>query len=318
MAGLENAAGATLLPSGMAAIAAVVESLTGAPPIVVAPHDGYGGARAYLRDLDEHGAIALRLVDTVDTDAVAAASAGAALLIIETISNPLLRVPDLPACIATAHAAGAEVLVDNTFATPLLCRPLDHGADLVVHSLTKYIGGHTDLVLGAVAARSAARLDRVRERRTLAGAIPGVLETWLALRGMRTLDVRFRRQCASALELARRLERTAGVLRVHHPGLPSHPQHDRAAQLLDGGFGAVVSLELLGGAERAEAFCQAVRLWTHTTSLGGVESTLERRARYAADAEVAPPSLVRLSVGIEDVDDLEADLVAALRTSGAA
>jgi cystathionine gamma-synthase len=208
-------------------------------------------------------------------------------------------------------------MVDSTFSTPVLVRPLEHGADIVVHSLTKYVNGHSDLVLGACIARDAGVRDALASRRTMTGSIAGPVEAWLALRGLRTIDVRFRRQCASALELAGRLEAHPGVASVSYPGLPSHPQHERAAAVLTGGFGAVVGIDVRGGAEAADRVGETTVLWQHATSLGGVESTLERRSRYEIDAEICPPGYLRLSVGVEDVDDLWEDLSAALDAAGA-
>lgn len=308
---LEGGAGAVLFASGMAAITAAVEQVpVGAH--VVGSDSSYSGTRRLLRELDESGRLRATFVDITDTDAVVAALDGAALLCLETITNPLLGVCDLPACLGAARDAGVRTLVDSTFATPILVRPLEHGADIVVHSLTKYVNGHSDVLLGACIARDALTREALASRRTMTGGIAGPVEAWLALRGLRTLDVRFRRQCASALELARRLEGHPGVASVRYPGLPSHPQHERARALLDGGFGAVVGVELRAGADAAEDVGTKTRLWEHATSLGGVESTLERRARYEIDAEICPTGYLRLSVGVEDVDDLWDDLSAAI------
>jgi cystathionine gamma-synthase len=202
------------------------------------------------------------------------------------------------------------VVVDNTFATPLLQRPLADGADLVVHSATKYIGGHSDLLLGAVVTASPELAARLRRRRGLTGGTPGALECYLALRGARTLPVRLERACASALTLAQRLEGHPEVERVRHPGLQTHPTHDVARRVL-GGFGAMVSFDVAGGAARADAVCGSLRLIRHATSLGAVESTIERRAALPGQ-EHLPPGLLRLSVGCEHVDDLWRDLEAAL------
>ncbi|HUY61089.1 MAG TPA: PLP-dependent transferase, partial [Candidatus Dormibacteraeota bacterium] len=255
------------------------------------------------------------LVDSTDTGAVAAACAGAALLCLETMTNPLLGVPDLPAVIAVARAQGVPVMVDNTFATPCLARPLTWGADWVVHSATKYIGGHSDLLLGMVVVADAARLEALRAYRTHQGANPGQLETWLALRGLRTLPLRVRRQVATAAILAARLATHPAVRAVHHPSLPGHPQHALARRLMPEGGGATVAVELQGTAEAAEAVCRGTRLWRHATSLGGVESTLERRARWVLEGYL-PATLLRLSVGIEDPDDLYWDLGAAFAAAG--
>lgn len=308
---LEGGAGTVVFGSGMAALAAVVE-LVPVGARVLLPANGYSGTRRLASDLDRTGRLVAVPVDIADTQAVVEAGAGAALWLLESVTNPLLTVPDLVACVAAGHAAGALVAVDSTFATPLTLRPLELGADIVVHSLTKYAGGHSDLVLGSTTVTDAGLGERLRSWRTAAGSIPGQLETWLCLRGLRTLDVRLRRQMASAAVLAERLGAHGAVERVHYPGLASHPHHRRAAAQQHGGFGAVVSFETSGGAERAETVCASTRLWGHATSLGGVESTLERRARYALDAEIVPASLIRLSVGIEDVDDLWSDLDQAL------
>jgi cystathionine gamma-synthase len=189
-------------------------------------------------------------------------------------------------------------VVDNTFNTPLLARPLEQGADVVVHSVTKFLAGHSDVVLGALVTSSDTLLDRLHSHRTLHGAIPGPHEAWLALRGMRTLHLRLERSCANAAQLANRLAGHPAVAQVRYPD-----------------FGAIVCIELTGGRSAAEAVEQAVRLWLPATSLGGVESSLERRRRHAAEPDSVPEELVRLSVGVEDVEDLWRDLDAALRTT---
>lgn len=314
LAGLDEGAAAVVFASGVAALATVLATLPSGAA-VVGPGNGYSGTRRLLAELDAAGRIEARLVDVADTAAVAAAVEGAALCVVETITNPLLTVCDVPACVAAAHGEGARVVVDSTFTTPLTIRPLRCGADLVVHSLTKYAGGHSDLVLGAVICAEASTAAELVSLRTRDGAIPGQLESWLTLRGLRTLEVRFRRQMENAALLAHRLAAHPSVVRALYPGLADHPHHERAARLLEGGFGAVVGIEVEGGAERAEAVCQSTRLWTHATSLGGTESTLERRGRYALDAEVCAPGFLRLSVGIEDPGDLWSDLAAALEAT---
>jgi cystathionine gamma-synthase len=206
--------------------------------------------------------------------------------------------------------------VDNTFATPLVQRPLDLGADVVVHSVTKYLAGHSDVVLGATVCRPGELLMALRRHRTVRGAVPGPWEAWLALRGIRTVHLRIERAQANAAELARRLVGHPAVARVRHPSLPHDPGHVRASEQMRG-FGAIVSIEVAGDAATADAVSAAVRLWVPATSLGGVESTLERRRRNASEPAVVPESLLRLSVGIEDVEDLWEDLDAALSASGA-
>jgi cystathionine gamma-synthase len=311
LAALDDGAAAVVFSAGVAALAAVFGTVPPGAP-VVAPHNGYSGTRRLLHELHAAGRIEARLVDIADTEAVTAAVGGAALCCLEPITNPQLTVCDVPGCTAAAHAAGCRVLVDSTFTTPCAMRPLRLGADLVVHSLTKYAGGHSDLILGAVITAEESDAAALRSLRTRDGSIPGQLETWLTLRGLRTLEVRFRRQMENAAGLADRLSEHPEVVRVIYPGLPDHPHHERAARLLEGGFGAVVGIEVEGGIERADALCRATRLWSHATSLGSTESTLERRGRYDLDAALCAPGFLRLSVGIEDAGDLWADLEAAL------
>jgi cystathionine gamma-synthase len=311
LAGLDDGTAAVVFSAGVAALAAVFGTVPPGAP-VVGPHNGYSGTRRLLHELHAAGRIEARLVDIADTEAVTEAVEGATLCCLEPITNPQLTVCDVPACAAAAHAAGCRVLVDSTFTTPCAMRPLRLGADLVVHSLTKYAGGHSDLILGAVITAEESDAAALRSLRTRDGSIPGQLETWLTLRGLRTLEVRFRRQMENAAGLAERLSEHPEVVRVTYPGLPDHPHHERAARLLEGGFGAVVGVEVEGGVERADAVCRATRLWSHATSLGSTESTLERRGRYDLDAPLCAPGFLRLSVGIEDAGDLWADLDAAL------
>jgi cystathionine gamma-synthase len=279
--------------SGMAAIAAVLDLLP-AGGRVVAPRHSYTGTIGQLRDSAERGRLTVDLVDITDTAAVSAAADGAACVWIESPTNPALEVADLPAIAAAGRAAGALVVVDNTFATPLVQRPLELGADVVVHAATKAIAGHSDVLMGATVVADDARHDALLGIRSLRGAIPAPLEAFLALRGLRTLPVRFERAQASAQVLVERLEAHPAVEDVRYPG-----------------FGGIVSI-VLADAEAADRFIGAVALWRHATSLGGVESTLERRRRWPAEAPTIPEGLVRLSVGLEHPDDLWADLTAAL------
>ncbi|MGB3257514.1 MAG: PLP-dependent aspartate aminotransferase family protein [Ornithinimicrobium sp.] len=292
--------------SGMASISAVL-SLVPHAGVVVAPHHAYSGTTALLADLSASGAITVRHVDISDSDEVLAAMAlepAADLLIAESPTNPMLEVADLAAVVAAGHDIGALVMVDNTFATPLLQRPLEDGADIVIHSATKYLSGHSDVVLGvAVTADTEAGRElgeRLHAHRTSRGAIPGPMEAWLALRGLRTLAVRTERSGATAALLAQRLAEHPAVSRVRYPGWGSIVAMEVAAT--DGG----------SGADSAEAVCAQTQLWTHSTSLGGVESQIERRRRHVAEVETVPDNLVRLSVGIESVDDLWRDLSSAL------
>jgi cystathionine gamma-synthase len=257
----------------------------------------------------------VRLVDITDTAATIEAMTGAGLVWLESPANPLLGVADLPALIEAAHQQQATVVVDATFCSPMVLRPLEYGADIAMHSATKYLAGHSDLLMGALISADEQVSAALRGRRDLTGAVPGALEAYLTLRGIRTLAVRMERAQANAGELAGRLACHPLVSRVRYPGLADDPGHERARRLHDG-FGAMISFEVAGDAEMAEALCQNVRLITHATSLGGVESLIERRARYAVDAaNGTPPNLLRLSVGIEHVDDLWDDLSAALEAA---
>ncbi len=289
---------ALVLASGMAAVAAAFSLLPHGGTVVV-PDAAYNGVMATVGDLEAAGAATVRRVDLTDTAAVVAALPGADLLWLESPTNPLLEVADLPALAAAAREHGVLTVVDNTFATPLLQRPLADGADVVVHSVTKFLAGHSDVLLGAVvtARTEAGRAlhARLYRHRQLQGGIPGPMEAWLALRGMRTLHLRLERACANAADLATRLEGHPAVQRVRYPG-----------------FGAIVSIEVAGGAVGAERVAAATRLWVHATSLGGVESLLERRRRQPNEPAKVPEELLRLSVGVEDVEDLWRDLSAAL------
>ncbi|HTX63888.1 MAG TPA: PLP-dependent transferase [Acidimicrobiales bacterium] len=302
---------AVAFSSGQAATAAVLDGL---PPgsVVVHPTSSYSGTRELLGVLADSGRLALRPVDVTDTEAVLGALPGAALVWIESPTNPLLGIAEVPRLVDAAGAQGVASVVDNTFATPVTQHPLEWGATMVVHSATKYIGGHSDLLLGAVVVRDEERLAALIRHRTLQGSVPGTVEAFLALRGLRTLPVRFARQQASAALLAGRLRLHPGVTRVRYPGLVDDPHHARAAAQMSG-FGAIVSFELEGAAA-ADALVAAVELVVPTTSLGGVESTLERRSRWPGEVGV-PAGLLRLSVGLEHPDDLWEDLSRALEAA---
>ncbi|CAA9382466.1 MAG: Cystathionine gamma-synthase [uncultured Nocardioides sp.] len=280
--------------SGMAAVTTVLD-LVGHGAKVVAPRHSYSGTVMQLADLEARGRIRAELVDITDTEAVVKACEDAALVWLESPTNPALEIADIATIAAAAHGAGAYVVVDNTFATPLLQTPLTLGADLVVHSATKYLAGHSDVLLGAVCTRDDELFGVLKNRRDLLGAIPGTFEAWLVLRGMRTLHVRVERAQANAQELVRRLGDHPALSEVRYPG-----------------FGAIVSVVLAQGALAADLLTHKTSLWVHATSLGGVESTLERRRRWKGEAPTIPEGLVRLSVGIEDVDDLWRDLREAL------
>ena len=297
--------------AGMAAVAAVLD-LVPLGGTVVMPTGAYSGSTQLAQQLAAEGLLNVREVSVADTDAVVAALEGADLILIESPTNPLLDVADLAAVGEAARAAGVLFAVDNTFATPLRQRPLDFGAQLVIHSATKYLSGHSDVLLGLTVTTDDELAARLHTYRTLRGAVPGPWEAWLVLRGIRTLALRVDRAGANAAELARRLVDHPAVGRVRHPSLPTDPGHERARTQMSG-FGAIVSIEVRGDSAAADRVCAATRLWVHTTSLGGVESTLERRRRYPSESVAVPETLLRLSVGIEDVDDLWRDLDAALR-----
>ncbi|GLY30127.1 aminotransferase class I/II-fold pyridoxal phosphate-dependent enzyme [Kineosporia sp. NBRC 101731] len=302
--------------SGMAAISAVL-NLVPLGGTVVIPDAPYSGTAQLAGELAAAGRLAVRPVPMADTDVVVGALEGADLVILETPTNPLMDVADLATIIAAARSREVLTAVDNTFATPLLQQPLSLGAHMVVHSATKYLSGHSDVLLGIVvtAEESPQLQQRLHGHRTINGAIPGPMEAWLVLRGLRTLALRVERASANAAELARRLGDHPAVAKVRYPGLPGHPGHELARAQMRG-FGAMLSFELNGSAEQAEKVCAATRLWVHTTSLGGVESSLERRRRHGGESKLVPESLIRLSAGIEDVEDLWADLSQALDAAG--
>jgi cystathionine gamma-synthase len=297
--------------SGMAALAAVLDEVS-VGGVVVAPSHSYYGSRSLLSGVPD-GRWTVQLVDVADTAATLEACVGADVLLVESPTNPLLEVADLRALCNGAHERGALVAVDNTFATPLGQRPLDYDADVVIHSVTKFLAGHSDVILGATVThpdREDLR-ERLRQRRSRHGAIPGPMEAFLALRGIRTLALRYERAESNARALATRLLAHPAVERVRYPGLDSDPWRERvASQMLGPGF--MVSFEVHGGAAAAEAVARAGRLVVHATSLGGIETTIERRARWAGEDDT-PPKLLRLSVGCEHVEDLWADLEHSLR-----
>jgi cystathionine gamma-synthase len=290
---------ALLFASGMAAITAAI-GLVPTGSTVVAPVGPYNGTAAVLAAAHAAGDLAVRWVDMSDTAASQAATVGAGLVWLESPTNPLLDTCDIPAIVEAAHDRGAIVVCDNTFATPLCQRPLADGADVVVHSVTKYLSGHSDVVLGACVTAPTPHGDdlagRLARARLLGGAIPGPTEAWLATRGLRTLSVRLTRASRNAAILAARLAAHPRVARVRYPG-----------------FGAMISLEVTGTGADAERVCRAAHLISRSTSLGGVESQWERRRRYAEEPPSTPDTLIRLSVGIEDVEDLWADLTGALQ-----
>ncbi len=299
---------AVAFASGMAAATALVDDLPHGSRVLVAA-DAYVEVRWLLGARATPGRISVAEVDPLDTEAVLAALPDADLLWMDAIANPMLDVAALDVILPAARRHGVLTTVDATLATPIFLRPLELGADFVLHSATKYIGGHSDLVLGALVARDPRAAARLAAGRSASGAVPGTMETWLALRGLRTLALRVERGAQTAAGLARRLQAHPRVSSVRYPGLSGDRAHEAASRQLDG-YGAVVSFEL-DGAEGAARVCERVALITHAGSLGGVETLIERQARWHEDPRV-PPGLLRLSVGCEDPEDLWRDLEAAL------
>ena len=312
--GLEG--GSTLcFASGMAAIAAIFEQLpTGS--LIALPDDCYQGVVGLAAAGQGRGRWTVRRIGVTDTSGWMEMCGVADLIWLESPSNPLLTVADLDVICAAPRKSGAILGVDSTFATPLNQRPLALGADVAVQSVTKFIGGHSDLLGGAVTARDAKLLAGLRQARELAGATPGMLETFLAARGARTLALRLERAQHNAMILAERLAHHPNVTVTRYPGLASHPTHAAARRQLQG-FGTIVSFDVRGDVSAADAVCTGLRLIQHATSLGSVESTIERRAGIPGQ-EHLPPTLLRLSVGIEAVEDLWTDLDRALRAAPSA
>ncbi|HNK63979.1 MAG TPA: PLP-dependent transferase [Anaerolineales bacterium] len=295
--------------SGMAAIAAVFDQLP-AGSIVALPDDCYQGVAGLAAAGEQRQRWTVHRVAVDDTAGWVRLCQDADLIWLESPSNPLLTVADLEVICAAPRKSGAIIAVDNTFATPLNQRPLDFGATVSLQSATKFIGGHSDLLAGVATTKSDAFWHALKKSRELTGATPGALESFLAVRGARTMALRLQRAQQTAMLLAERLEKHPCVTRVRYPGLPSHPTHAVAGRVLKG-FGTIISFDVLGDAKAADLVCQKTQLIHHATSLGAVESTMERRAAIPGQ-EHLPPSLLRISVGIEDAEDLWRDLDAAL------
>jgi cystathionine gamma-synthase len=317
IAALEGATQAMILGSGMSAATAVFLALAPGDHVVV-PQVMYWALRNWLLNDAVAWGLRIELIDTSDLDALRAAMrpGETKLVWLETPANPLWTITDIAAAAAIAHAAGARLAVDSTCATPLLTRPLDLGADIVMHAATKYLNGHSDVVAGALATRTTDDFwARVRRNRSMLGQILGPLEAYLLLRGLRTLTLRVKAACDNAMDLALRLSNHAAIAEVLYPGLPSHPGHDIARRQMQGGFGGMLSIRLRGGEAAAIATAANVMLWKRATSLGGVESLIEHRGSIEGPGSPCPLDLLRLSAGIEDVEDLYADLAQALDRS---
>jgi cystathionine gamma-synthase len=314
LTGLEGGKSAMLFSSGMAAAMAIVQSLKPGDHIV-APKIMYWGLRNWLIAFCNNWGLGLDLFDASDPDAlVNATKQGATKLVwIETPCNPTWDVIDIAAAAEVAHAIGAKLVVDSTVSTPVLTRPIKLGADIVMHSASKYLNGHSDVVAGAlVTAEDDELWTRVRKVRADGGAIPGPFEAWLLQRGMRTLFLRVRKASESALTIARHFENHSNLEAVLYPGLVNHPGHDIAKRQMQGGFGGMVSFLVKGGTKAALALIKKCQVFTKATSLGGVESLIEHRYTVEGKNSPIPPELLRLSVGIELADDLIADLEQAL------
>jgi cystathionine beta-lyase/cystathionine gamma-synthase len=318
LAALEAGTAGRCFASGLAATEAVLKATLSRGERVVCGDNLYGGSERLFRFWERFG-VEFEFVDTGDPEEVRRAlQPGARLLFLETPTNPLMRITDIEACAVAAHDAGALLVVDNTFATPWLQRPLELGADLVVHSTTKYLGGHSDLIGGAVIAASPELDEALGWQQMATGAVPGPMDCYLLLRSTKTLHVRMRAHCDNASRIACFLDEHPDVERVLYPGLPDHPQHDLAKRQMRG-FGGMITLDL-GSAERARRLAGATRVFSLAESLGGVESLISVPARMThasvpaerRDRMGLTESLVRLSVGIEDPEDLIADLGAAL------
>ena len=315
-----------LYASGLAAVSSAL-SLIPAGGVLVMPTHSYSGSLVMAAELAQKGFIELRTVDIADTGAVREAlapgspAAGpqarpAAMLWLESPTNPMLGIADVAALTDAAHAVGAIVVTDNTFSTPLVQQPLLLGSDVVLHSVTKYLAGHSDVVLGALVTANPDIRSALLHHRIIHGAIAGPFEAWLALRGLRTLALRIERSQASAMVLAERLGDHPAVESIRFPGLSADPGHERAKAQMKG-FGSIICIQVsptagMSGADAADKLVGAVQLWLPATSLGGVESLIERRRRHTAEPDSVPENLVRLSVGIENVEDLWADVKQAL------
>lgn len=295
-----------IFSSGMGAISCVISLLPEAS-VIVAAHNGYQGTTTMLKKMHEDKRLEVRFVDLANTDAVLAAIPGAKMLYLESPTNPAIEVVDLPTVIAAGKAAHCVVVVDNTLATPMIQNPLALGADITLHSVTKYLSGHSDLLLGSVSTNDKTVYGRLEQARRYGGAIAGPFEAWLALRGLRTFALRMQRSQENALELANRLVKDPRVLKVRYPGLVTDPYHERAKSFMKG-FGAMISFEVNATTAQIDQMCDFSKLITNATSLGGVESIWERRRRWATESHTIPENLIRFSVGIESVDDLWSDI----------
>jgi len=325
LADLEGGAGAVITSTGMSAIALVLQALVKPGERLLVPHDCYGGSWRLFKALADRGAFELEVIDFTNVDAVRGALERKPVLVwLETPSNPLLRITDIASVAKAAKAAGALVVADNTFLSPALQRPIEHGADIVVHSTTKFINGHSDVVGGAVIASDPAVLEELGWWGNALGLVGSPFDSFLTLRGLRTLDARLRVHQENAAALAEILGQHPAVSQLHYPGCIHHPGHGIARKQQDG-FGSLISFELEGGEAAVRRFVSDLNCFSLAESLGGIESlvahppTMTHAAMDDAARELAgiTPGLLRLSVGIENADDLTADLLAALNRAAA-
>lgn len=313
---LEGGAESLVFASGMAAAVTLFQALPQGAR-VVAPEIMYWGLRKWLIEVGRPAGLGVAFVDMTDQQALAAAlDEGADLVWVESPANPLWGITDIAAAARLAHRAGAVLAVDSTAATPILTRPIEHGADIVMHSATKYLNGHSDVLAGTLTVAPGLAGDplwaRVRQLRSMSGNIPGPFEAWLLLRGMRTLALRVERASANALAIAQHFARDPRLDAVLYPGLPDFPGHEIAQRQMTGGFGGMLSIRVAGGRDRAIDVAARLRLFARATSLGGVESLVEHRASVEGKDSPVPDDLLRISVGIEAAADLIADLDQAL------
>jgi cystathionine beta-lyase/cystathionine gamma-synthase len=323
LAGLEHGAGATAFASGMAAVTAAMQLLSGGDHAIVGYDCYLSTYQMFANDMPRYG-VEADFVDVTDLEAIEAAVRPSTRMIwVETPSNPLLKVADLTAIAEIARASGSISVVDNTFASPYCQNPIDFGIDLVIHSTTKYLGGHSDLTGGAVISRTTELAARIKDRQYYLGAVPSAFDCFLLMRGIRTLGVRMRQHMANAQAVAEWLEEHPRVTRVLYPGLPSHSTHELAKRQMTGGYSGMVSFEVEGGSDAARAVSKRTRVFQLATSLGGVESLIypptawletdpELMAQIPGSPWAQNPGLIRLSVGIESTRDLIADLEQAL------
>ena len=313
VAELEGGVAAVAFSSGLAANLAILEQLSSGDH-VVASREGYHGTHRQLREIVARRGVTVEFIDATDTaELKRAVNSRTRLVWLESPANPMLSITDLARAAEIAHARGAMVVCDSTFATPYCQRPIEAGVDVVIHSGTKYFGGHSDVMSGfAIVGTDRELAARVLEWQSLAGAVLAPFDCWLLRRSISTLGLRMQRQCANAFELAQWLSSHAGVERTLYPGLPAHPGHAIARRQMPGGFGAMISVCVRGDAARALNVAGRTQLFRRATSLGGVESLIEHRASIEGPASTTPPNLLRLSIGIEDARDLREDLAQAL------